>query len=346
MDASARTAGIESAVRRVRRTLGDAGVSLAGARVLAMCSGGADSVALVALLAGLPRGAAPASVDVLFLDHGLREDTAGERRAAQAAARHAGGRFFERRADTDLAAEPGGLEAAARGWRYDAARATAAEARCGVVATGHTASDQLELALLALVGVTGRAAGLDAMPVERDLEDGLRLVRPLLQLSRAESEEACLAAGLAWCDDPSNADPHAHVRNAVRHRVVPPLLEAHPGAGGALLRAAALARESSDARLSLARALIDAWGVTGSLDVRRLAELQPSARRDLLAAWLVASGLGRAVSSRVVASVERLAVPADAPREASIDLARSTCVRRDGYDLQIQHAPRDGGTRP
>jgi tRNA(Ile)-lysidine synthase TilS/MesJ len=187
----------------VRRTLDDAAISLVGRRVLALCSGGADSVLLVAALGELPRGAAPASIDVLFCDHALRGDIAAERAAARAVAEHVGARMHERRCDRSLLDADGGIEAAARTWRLEAAGELAAELGCDVVATGHTASDQVEAALLSIAGVTGRPGELHAMPVARELDEGgALLVRPLLGLDRATSiptRTHATPCATAWC---------------------------------------------------------------------------------------------------------------------------------------------------
>jgi tRNA(Ile)-lysidine synthase len=342
MDALAqRTDAFRAALRRVRRALDDGGSSLLGRRVLAMCSGGADSVLLVAALAELPRGARAARIDVLWCDHGLREGVAGERDAARAVAERIGATFHERAAGTRVRESGGGIEAAAREWRLGVSIQLADALGCDVVATGHTASDQVESALLSIAGVTGRLGEPSAMPIARELAPGIELVRPLLSISRAQVEAACAAAGLTWANDSSNADPDAHVRNAMRHRVVPQLLDLHPGAGASLVRAAGRARERADAAAALADALLDAWDADAALDVRRVLELPESARRELVARWLARAGLGRGVTSRLVAAVLALA---DA-REGSLDLPRSACVRRAGYHLHLT-APRHGRPRP
>lgn len=340
-----RTDALEALTRRARRTLDDAGCSLVGRRVLAMCSGGADSVALVAMLGSLARGAAPATIDVLFLDHGLR-DVDDERSAARAAARRAAAAFHECRAGVGLDTADGGLEAAARRWRYGEAARMARELGCDVVATGHTADDQLEAALLSLVGVTGPPGRPGAMPVARVLAEGVQLVRPLLGCARPEVEAACGAGAFEWCDDPTNADPDAHVRNAIRARVVPPLLAAHPGAGAALVRAGAREREAAGVTAALADVLLDTWLDGGEqLDVRLLAALPGGARRELLSRWLDRAGLGRARTSRLIAAVDALAVLPGRAACRSIDLPGSACVRRDGYHLRIQLEPRHGSSR-
>jgi tRNA(Ile)-lysidine synthase len=337
-----RTGQLRAVARRVRRTLDDARATLVGRRVLALCSGGADSVLLVAALDALPRGARPASLDVLWCDHAMRDDVDSERAAARAAAERVGARFHARRAESDLATAAGGVEGAARTWRYEVAAELAAEFACDVVVTGHTASDQLESALLALVGVTGRAGDVDAMPVARELAPGIELVRPLLGLARSEVERACADAELAWANDPTNADPDAFARNAVRHRVVPQLLELHPGAGAALVRAAERSRERAHVMRSLADSLLDAWDGGDRLEVEQLEFLPLAARREVVARWLARAGLGRGVTQRVVAAVTDLV----GSSVGAVDLPRNACVRCDGYHLQITARPRHGGPRP
>ena len=321
-----------SAVRRVRRLLDDAGASLVATDVLALCSGGIDSVVLVELLARLPRGAAPRSVSVLWLDHGVRSDTESERRAAHAiAAAHDFEFLVERGSLTDLA---GGTQAAARTWRYETATRVAVARGCSVVVTGHTASDQLEQALLGLVGATAPGTPR-TMRTTRPLAPGVELVRPLLALTRDEIVALADAADLAWAEDPSNADPDAYLRNALRHGVVPPLLAASPAAGIALARAAEHAHTMQDALDDLASALLDAWRAPTApqdLDVRRLEQLAEPARRALLAQWLRSCGLGRHLDSRLVRAVDRLAAGS---RDGSLDLAGGACVRRDGYHVTL-----------
>ncbi|MCW2972763.1 MAG: tRNA(Ile)-lysidine synthetase, partial [Thermoleophilia bacterium] len=134
-----------SALRRTRRLLDDAGASLVQRHVLALCSGGIDSVVLVELLARLPRGAAPNSVRVLWLDHGVRVSVDAEFAAARAVAERHGFEVTVERGAIDTSTH--GVQAAARAWRYAVAARVAAEQGCDVVVAGHTASDQLEGAL-------------------------------------------------------------------------------------------------------------------------------------------------------------------------------------------------------
>ncbi|MCW2927111.1 MAG: tRNA(Ile)-lysidine synthase [Thermoleophilia bacterium] len=334
--------------RGVRRMLDESGASLARRRVLALCSGGADSVALVHVLGALPTGAAPASVDVLWLDHGLRIDVADERAAAAAAADAIGAGFVTRSAAADaLRTAEGGLEGAARAWRYGQALDVARARGCDVVATGHTANDQLECALLGMVGVAGVPGELASMHVRRSLADGIDLVRPLLGSSRADVEALCLEVGARWHDDPTNADSRAHARNTVRSIAIPELLALHPGAGRALVRGADRRRETGQVLESLVRALLDSWGDDPrSIDVRRLARLDAPTRRAVVARWLLDARIGRDVGARTIAAVDALATLPRRAACARVDLPRGACVRRDGYHLVLTLAPRHGRPHP
>lgn len=170
----------------------------AGTAVHCAVSGGADSVALLVL-------AVDAGLDVtaVHVDHGLREGSESEADQVASVARALGARFRSER----VVVEAGGdLEARARSARRAVLPAD--------TLYGHTADDQAETVLLALL----RGAGLD----------GLRGMRPehhpILALRRAETEAVCREAGFVPFRDPSNHDPRFR-RNRVRHELVPLLDE-------------------------------------------------------------------------------------------------------------------------
>ena len=169
-----------------------------GAAVTCAVSGGADSMALLALAV-----AAGGDVTAVHVDHGLRPGSAAEADVVAAAAARFGVRFRAER----VAVAPGpNLEARAREARYRVLPR-------GVL-TGHTADDQAETVLLNLL----RGAGLDGLA-------GMRAEgHPILGLRRHETRAVCAALGLAVVDDPTNRSPD-HRRNRIRHDVLP-LLDA------------------------------------------------------------------------------------------------------------------------
>ena len=130
------------------------------------------------------------------------------------------------------------LQAWARELRYGEAERIAQE-RDALIATGHTASDQVETILYRLAASPGRRALL-GMPAAEG-----RLVRPLLALSREQTAAYCRARGLAFNDDACNEDLR-FARARVRHRLVPALREVHPAAESNVLRTALLLREETE----------------------------------------------------------------------------------------------------
>jgi tRNA(Ile)-lysidine synthase len=158
-------------------------------------SGGADSTALVALAV-----AAGCVVTAVHVDHGLREHSRHDGDVAQATADHLGVAFRRIRVDV---AEGANLEARARTARR---RALGPDALFG-----HTADDQAETLLLALLRGSG-TTGLGA------IGPGWR--HPILALRRAETHALCRELDLAVATDPSNDDPRFR-RNRIRHELLP-----------------------------------------------------------------------------------------------------------------------------
>lgn len=277
-----------SALQKVKRTLLQADVNLAHKRVLALCSGGIDSVALVALLAMMPKGVSPQTVTVLFLDHAYRDQIELEYEAARQVAKRYSFDFVMRKRDhPETKHNGGGKQAVARAWRYEIACKVAREMGCNTICTGHTASDQLEGVLLGLAGITG-SGNPRAMSVIRPLKEDMNLVRPLLGISRAEIVQFVKQHNLCFAEDPTNKDPSAYKRNAIRHRVIPELLEISPHAGVSAIRAAQRYTESLNSTQCLAEKLLELWTKDHphQLMSKDLLSLPEASRKDIIAVWL------------------------------------------------------------
>jgi tRNA(Ile)-lysidine synthase len=158
-------------------------------------SGGADSAALVALAL-----AAGCDVTAVHVHHGLRASADHDAEAAATIAERLGAGFRLVRVEV---AAGSNLEARARSARRAALGHDAM--------TGHTADDQAETLLLALLRGAG-ATGLGAIGPGRR--------HPILALRRAETRALCTQLGLVVADDPSNDDPRFR-RNRIRHEVLP-----------------------------------------------------------------------------------------------------------------------------
>src|SRR4051794_33810209 len=121
-----------------------------GERVLALFSGGADSVCLVHALREV---LGESRVTALHVNHGLRKAAEEDERFCIDLCESLGvGLLVER----VTVATAGNLEAAAREARYAAAERARATRGLDVIATGHTASDQVETILYRLVSSPGR----------------------------------------------------------------------------------------------------------------------------------------------------------------------------------------------
>ncbi len=105
------------------------------------------------------------------------------------------------------------------------------------------------------------------------------LVRPLLGFTREQTTAYCEERGLAWRDDPSNAEG-GYARNRVRHGLAAALAEIHPAAARNVLRTAELLRDEAEVLDALVDAELGANGSErGTIELDRLAELPPALRR-------------------------------------------------------------------
>jgi len=242
-----------------------------GTPIAVACSGGADSVALVAALA--PLKSIWPLLGVFHVDHGMR-DAAAEVHSARVAAERAGVGFTR----LTLTLEGGAnLQARAREMRYSALEtAVPAEA---LIATGHTRTDQAETVLQRLV----RGAGVRGLRGVHWRQG--RLVRPMLNVPR----EVTRAAALPFAEDPTNATDRFQ-RNRIRRHVMPLLAEENPDIEATLARVASQAAGDFE--------LLQACLKRASLYGEELAGARPAVAE----AWLRAMWPGGVSSSRSAVS--------------------------------------------
>lgn len=267
-------------------TLEQALHKLAGAQVLLGLSGGLDSTALLHALATSP-SARPAVLRAIHIHHGLHADAdAWELHCVQLCERLGVALVVER---VQVARDSGkGLEASAREARYHAFQRHLRDGEFLVLA--HHQDDQAETVLLRLLRASG-SDGLAAMRPSRSFGRG-SLLRPLLDVSRAELLRYAQANALEWMEDSSNLDENMD-RNFLRHRVLPTLRERWPHADAALARSAALLAEDAQLlgdearkRLHLARG-----PEATTLQALALRELERPWRARVLRQWLAELGL-------------------------------------------------------
>lgn len=191
-------------------------------RVGVACSGGRDSVVLLAAAAEA-LGSRGIPVRAVHVHHGLRgADSDADAALVKRTARRLGVPCSVLRAPV----APGpGLEARARTARYAAFERAARTHRLTALLLAHHADDQAETVLMRLLRGAG-ARGLRGMPAARPLASGCQVLRPLLSLRRADLEEAADESGLEWHDDQTNTD-RRFLRNRIRHEVLPALHRGH-----------------------------------------------------------------------------------------------------------------------
>jgi tRNA(Ile)-lysidine synthase len=255
-------------------------------------SGGADSVALLCALASDPPFG---GLIVAHLNHQLRE-TACDADAAFVSALYPSLPHHVESIDVRVFAEGENLEATARRVRYDFLARVARSTGAGWVATGHTLDDQAETILHRLIRGTG-LRGLRGIAGARELTPEVRLVRPLLTVSRGEVIAYLRAIGQEWREDESNRDT-AFTRNRIRHELVPLLTTFNPSITDVLGRLATQAKETfveieSAAIELLQSAELSRAGPTCVLDREQLASAAPSLVREALNILWVREGWPR-----------------------------------------------------
>ena len=245
------------------------GVELVSAPVIVACSGGPDSLALLALACAA--GFAPVAVHV---DHGLRPGSDAESAVVAARAGHLGAEFATERVEVGVG---GNVEARARDARYDVLERVLIERGARAILVGHTADDLAETVIVNLLRGSA-STGLAGMPVVRG-----SIVRPMLGIRRIETEALCAELGLDPIRDPTN-DDRSLLRNWVRHELLPQLGErVDRDLTPILARQAGLLRDESEYLDALARR---AWPSDGSVPAAVLAGLDPVLARRAIRQWL------------------------------------------------------------
>ncbi|WP_428070913.1 tRNA lysidine(34) synthetase TilS [Candidatus Avelusimicrobium alvi] len=199
-----------------------------GDAVLVGLSGGADSVCLLHFLRYLA-GEKHFLLAAVHVNHGLRgREAAQDQRFCKNLCKELGIEFITQKTDAKKVAKKLDLspEHGARKARYDAFVKAARKWGANKLALGHHLDDQAETVLLNLLRGT-KAKGLAGIPVRRPLAKDVEIVRPLLCVTRAETEAYLQNNGLEHVTDRTNFDD-AFTRNWVRGTLLPLLATKQP----------------------------------------------------------------------------------------------------------------------
>lgn len=311
---------------QVREAVRAGGLFARDRPLVVMLSGGRDSTCLLDVAVAL---LGPAAVSALHVNYGLRADADADERHCAALCAQAGVELEVARADPASERPAGNLHAWARELRY-AQAARIADERDALIATGHTASDQVETILYRLAASPGRRALLGMVASEG------RLIRPLLGVSREQTAAYCEARGLRWREDESNEDER-YARARVRRRLVPALRAVHPAAEANVLRTAALLREETELLDGLVAA--ELAGRAG-IPLARLQEL-PAALARLVVVRLAEDVTGTYVPQAGERVQELLALGRRGGRAELHVGGRAGAVIREGVLEMVKLEPRE-----
>ena len=270
-------------------------------------SGGVDSMALLDMLwrpAGL-------ELVVAHFDHGIRADSAADRRFVEKLAGNYALPFVYE--EGRLGA--GASEAKARAARYDFLRRVQKQEKAAAIITAHHQDDMLETAIINLLRGTGRK-GLTALRSQPGL------LRPLLNVPKSELIAYAKQKNLRWREDPTN-QAVKYLRNYVRQRILPRFGEADRA------RLVNMLTELRATNRELDAALGELVGLKagGTLSRQWFNQLPHAVAREVMAAWLRAGGAGgfdRKALERLVVAAKTAAAGKVFPVQAGFQLRVQT----------------------
>lgn len=314
----------------------------AGETLVIGVSGGADSMALLHILASLA-GAGGFRVVALYVDHGLRpRETGAEAALVQAAATRLGVGCVVARAEVQLLAKEAGLslEHAGRQLRYELLRQETKRHKAGKIAVAHTADDQAEEVLLRLIRGTGRK-GLAGMAYLSDA----KIIRPLLTTTKETLLHYLAERAIPFLEDSSNRD-RRFLRNRVRLDLLPFLEQHfHSGVRTTLRQTAAVLAEEESYLDTLARAgyqqMVRQEGEGLVIAIPALLAQPVAIQRRVVEQALLA--VAATPSFRQIEQVRRLALEAAAG--AGLHLAAWLRVWRQGEALHFYYPQGRGAHR-
>lgn len=264
-------------------------------RFVVAVSGGVDSMALLDILSAKPG----LELIVAHFDHGIRPDSAEDRKLVQAVSERLGLQFVYEEGRLGARAS----EAEARKARYTFLERMRLEQGAQAIITAHHRDDVLETAILNLLRGTGRR-GLTA------LANRPHILRPMLHVDKRAIREYAEKHAVQWREDSTNREER-YLRNYIRHSILPRFDDV---SRLKLLAIIGEARTTNQALDTMLRGIIPA---SPELDRRYFASLPHAVAKEYLAAWLRAN----AIASFDSRSLERLVIAAKIQRQgATLDI--------------------------
>ncbi len=312
-----------SASRAASASLPSSRFSASSTSLIAVAfSGGADSTALLFAAAA----ALPGRVVALHVHHGLQQAADGFELHCRRQCEALGVQLYVAHVDARHASGDSPEDAARRA-RYGALADLAREAGVQDVLLAQHADDQVETLLLAL----SRGAGLPGLSgmSARFERHGVRFHRPVLGVSAQAIRKWLADAGVAWVEDPTNADT-SFTRNRIRAGILPALEAAFPTFRETFTRSSRHAAEAQRLLDAFADEDLLALGEgDGSLQLARLRQLPRERQANALRRWL-ATRHGAAASTAQLKELQAQ-IAACSTRGHRIDMkVGAGFVRREG----------------
>ena len=259
-----------------------------GIRVLVAISGGPDSVALLHILRVLGY-----DVVAAHLDHMTRDgESSIDADFVEALASSMEIPFVSERrpVESEAAASPESFEQTARTARYSFFANAAKAHNCAAIATGHNSNDVAETVLWRMVRGTS-VDGIASIPPVRLLGTA-KVVRPLIDCTRAEIEDYLSSHSIAFRTDASNED-RRFVRNRIRHELIPMLeRDYNPKVRDALVRLATLARDDAALLAEIVDPFLESCMTEdGGLDRKCFADASEAMQRRVFQAFAQHAGV-------------------------------------------------------
>ena len=255
-----------------------------GDKIIVALSGGADSVALLSVLAGL-REQWGLILYAVHVNHGLREAAHDEEHFVRELCEK--WKVMLRVTTADVRAEAQqakkGIEETGRRVRYAACNNAMRVLNANVIATGHHANDNAETVLLHLF----RGAGLRGLSGISPVRGNV--IRPLIEVTRVEIEAYLMKERISFINDESNKSLD-YARNRVRHLILP-AIEQHlnPHAAAVITRNAELLRAdwafiNDQAEREIHRDVfsVDVSGSILAIPIEKLLRLHPALQNNII----------------------------------------------------------------
>lgn len=289
-------------------------------------SGGADSTALLVACARQW----PGEVHAIHVHHGLQAAADGFERTCARLCESLRVPLSVERVDARHAAGESPEDAARRA-RYEALQRAAVSNGIRTVALAHHADDQVETVLLALSRGAG-LAGLSGMRAQWE-RDGVLYARPWLEVDGAQAREWLRSQGIAWAEDPTNADER-FTRNRIRAALLPALREAFPQYQAMFARSARHAAQAQGLLDSIAAGDLAATGEPPTIAALRA--LDPARRGNLLRYWLKTAHGEQATAAQLAELLAQVEACTTGSHRIHLKVARGFVTREED---RLRYAP-------